>query len=113
MRPTGGSNMNAFVTGLTYANGPITAGIEYENIQSQGAAQLTGVSQRNEQAFALGGAYRVAPGLTLVSEYQYVFRHQGGYNFNTGTVGVIPGSTRLSTSNGQGQGVLFSTILTW
>jgi len=113
MRPSGGVNMNAFVTGITYANGPITLGIEYGNVQSQGAPGLTGLSQRNEQEFAVGGVYRVAPGLALAGEYMYTFRHQGGFNFNTGTVGVIPGSTRLSTSNGQGQGVVLSTILTW
>jgi Gram-negative porin len=113
MRPTGGANMNAFVTGLTYANGPWTAAVEYANVQSQGAQQLTGLSQRNEQEFSFGGNYRVAPGLALVAEYMYVFRHQGGFNFNTGTVGVIPGTTKLGTSNGQGQGLLFATVLTW
>jgi hypothetical protein len=117
MRPTGGANMNAYVTGLTYANGPWTAGIEYGNVQSQGAAQLTGISQRNEQEFAAGGAYRVAPGLSLVAEYQYTFRHQGGYNFQTGTTGpvtVVGGKPVVGgTSNGQAQGVLFATVLTW
>jgi hypothetical protein len=116
MRPVGAPNMNAVVTGLTYANGPYTAGIEWGYVQSQGAAQLTGISQRNEQEFAFGGAYRVAPGLSLAAEYQYVFRHQGGFNFNTGTVGavqVINGQRQLTTVNAQGQGLIFATILTW
>ena len=113
MRPTGGAPMNAFVTGLTYANGPWTAGIEYGNVQSQGAAQLTGVTQRNEQEFATGGAYKVAPGLSLVAEYQYVFRHQGGYNFQTNAASAFESGKAGSTSNGQGQGVLFATVLTW
>jgi predicted porin len=105
MRPTGGPSMNAFVTGITYANGPLAIGIEYGNIQHQGDPTLVGVSQRNEQQFGIGGRYSVAPGLALAAEYMYMFRHQGGFNFNTGTVGT--------TSNGQGQGVVLSTILTW
>jgi len=116
MRPTGAPSMNAVVTGLTYANGPYTAGAEWGFVQSQGAEQMTGTSQRNEQEFAIGGAYRVAPGLSLVAEYQYVFRHQGGWNFNTGAPGVAtaPGSRAGSaTVNAQGQGVLFATVLTW
>jgi Gram-negative porin len=117
MRPTGGAPMNAFVTGLTYANGPWTAGIEYANVQSQGAAQLTGFTQRNEQEFATGGSYKVAPGLQLVGEYMYTFRHQGGFNFNTGAIAATAtkggGVSLNSTGNGQAQGVLFATVLTW
>jgi len=108
MRPTGGVSTNAFITGIQYANGPWTAGFAYANIQSQGAAQLTGISQRNEQAFAVGGAYRVAPGLSLAAEYQYIYRHQGGYNFQTATLG-----TGGATSDAKGQGILFTTALTW
>jgi Gram-negative porin len=113
LRPTGGAPMNAFVTGLTYANGPWTAGIEYGNVQSQGAAQLTGMTQRNEQEFATGGAYKVAPGLQLVGEYMYTFRHQGGYNFQTNAASTFEKGAAGVTSNGQGQGVLFATVLTW
>jgi hypothetical protein len=113
MRPTGAPSMNAVVTGLTYANGPYTAGLEWGYVQSQGAAQLTGISQRNEQEFALGGAYRIAPGLSIGAEYQYIFRHQGGFNFNTGAVGVVSGTKNLSTVNAQGQGLIVATILTW
>ncbi|HVZ10355.1 porin [Rhodopila sp.] len=115
MRPTGGVSMNAYLTGITYANGPITLGVEYGNIQSQGAAQLTGLTQRNEQEFAIGGTYRVAPGLSLVGEYMYTFRHQGMYNFQTNSVGSYACGTKTcyGTSNGQAQGVLFATVLTW
>lgn len=105
MRPQGAPNMNAFIVGATYANGPIAFGVQYGNVQHQGDPTLVNISQRNEQQFGIGGRYSVAPGLTLAAEYMYMFRHQGGFNFNTGTVG--------STSNGQGQGVVFSTILTW
>jgi hypothetical protein len=108
MAPTGGANMNAEVFGLTYANGPITAGIEFGIIDSQGDARLTGVSQRHEYEFATGGAYKLAPGVQLVGEYQYARRHQGGFDFATNTVGVGG-----RTNDSKGQGFLFSTVLTW
>ena len=108
MRPTGGVNENAILGGLTYANGPITLGAEYGVIESQGDARLTGVSQRHEYEIGVGGAYRLAPGVQLVGEYQYVTRHQGGFDFATNTLG-----TAGRTHDVKGQGVLFSTVLTW
>jgi hypothetical protein len=105
MRPVGGAPMNAVVAGLTYANGPITLGVDIGFVDSQGAAQLAGISQRREGEFAIGGNYRLAPGLQLVGEYQYTQRHQGDYNFTTGAIG--------STVDEHAQGVMFSTVLTW
>jgi hypothetical protein len=105
LRPTGAPALNAILTGITYANGPITAGIEFGNIWSQGAAQLTGATQRHEYEFALGGAYKLAPGLQLAAEYQYAYRHQNGYNFSTAAIG--------STVDAKSQQILFATILTW
>jgi len=106
MRPTGGANMNAVVTGLTYANGPLILGAEFGVVESQGDARLVGVSQRHEYEVAFGGNYKLAPGVQLVGEYMYTYRHQGAFNFNTGAVG---GPTR----DAKGQGVLFATVLTW
>ena len=77
-RPTGGAPMNAVVGGVTYSNGPITLGASVADVESQGAAQLTGVSQRHEFEAAFGGNYMLAPGLYVVGEYMYMFRHQGG-----------------------------------
>jgi hypothetical protein len=108
MTPEGGANMNALLPGLTYANGPITAGAQFGDIWSQGAAQLAGVTQRHEYEFAVGGAYKLAPGVQLVGEYQYAYRHQSGWNFATNALGA-----EGSTNNAQSQQVLFSTILTW
>jgi|tagenome__1003787_1003787.scaffolds.fasta_scaffold20840272_1 hypothetical protein len=108
MMPSGGVNENAVVTGLTYANGPITLGLEYGVIESQGDARLTGVSQRHEYEIAFGGAYKLAPGVQLAAEYQYAYRHQGGFDFNTNTLGTA-GRTR----DAQGQGFVVSTVLTW
>jgi len=106
MRPSGGADMNAFVTGLTYVNGPLILGAEFGLVESQGDARLVGVSQRREYEVAFGGNYRLAPGVQLVGEYMYTHRHQGAYNFATGAVG---GPTR----DAQGQGILFATVLTW
>ena len=106
MRPTGGVNENAIVTGLTYANGPITLGVNVGVINSQGDARLTGVSQRREYEIALGGNYRLAPGINLVGEYMYTQRHQGGFDF-------AQGSVTNGTRDAKGQGFLFATVLTW
>jgi hypothetical protein len=105
MTPEGGANMNALLPGVTYANGPLIAGVQFGDIWSQGAAQLAGLTQRHEYEFALGGAYKLAPGVQLVGEYQYAYRHQNGYNFATGSIG--------NTVDAQTQQVLFSTVLTW
>lgn len=108
MRPTGGVAMNAIVTGATYANGPIVLAAEFGLIESQGDARLTGVSQRHEYEAAFGGSYKLAPGVQLVGEYMYMYRHQGGYDFNQVNLGV-GGRTR----DGQGQTGIFGTVLTW
>lgn len=108
MAPTGGVRTNAVVTGLTYANGPITAGAEIGIIDNQGDARLAGVSQRHAYEIGFGGAYRLAPGVQLVGEYQYEQQHQGGFDFATGTLG-----TAGRTHDAKGQGFLFSTVLTW
>jgi len=118
MRPTGGAPENAFLYGLTYANGPLTAGVDAGIIDSQGDARLVHTSQRHEIELGFGGAYRLAPGVQLVAEYQYVQRHQGGFDFNTGTLGTQgPGNTAApagtSTRDAHGQGFLFSTVMTW
>jgi hypothetical protein len=115
MRPTGGAPENAFLYGLTYANGPLTAGVDAGIIDSQGATQLVHTSQRHEVELGFGGAYRLAPGVQLVGEYQYVQRHQGGFDFNTGALGTSSpsGLAGSSTRDAHGQGFLFSTVMTW
>jgi len=107
-RPTGGVSTNALDMGLTYAKGPVTLGATFGIIDSQGDARLTGLSQRHEYELAVGGTYRLAPGLQLVGEYQYAHRHQGGFDFNQGAPG-LNGATR----DAQYQGLTFATVLTW
>ena len=82
LNPSGGVAMNAFVVGLTYANGPWILGAMLEDVNSQGDARLVGVSQRHEVGTAFGGNYKLAPGLQVVMEYQYEYRHQGGFDFS-------------------------------
>jgi predicted porin len=105
MRPTGGASTNAFLPGITYALGPLTLGALVGIVNTQGAAQLTGLTQRHEVEFAAGGAYRLAPGVQVVGEYMYTQRHQGGFDFNQNAFGT--------TRDARGQGLLAATVLTW
>ena len=105
MRPTGGAPENAILTGLIYRNGPWVLGAEIGIVESQGSANLTKVSQRKETEVAFGGTYNAAPGLALVLEYMHTERHQGGFDFLANGVGT--------TRDVKGNGVMFSTIVTW
>ncbi|HVY14414.1 MAG TPA: hypothetical protein VHB27_04250 [Rhodopila sp.] len=107
MKPTGGVDTNAWLLGVTYANGPYTAGLSAGWVNGQGDPRLVGISQRREFEVAVGGNYKVAPGLQLVAEYMYEQRHQGNFNFNTGAIG--PGQTGDSRANS----FLVSTVLSW
>jgi hypothetical protein len=112
MRPSGGAPENGIVTGLTFNNGPLTLGVSTAVIESQGAAQLTNISQRHEFEVAFGGNYNLAPGLYVVGEYMYMMRHQGGFDFNTGAVAVSGGKATF-TRDIHGQGILVSTVVNW
>ena len=115
MRPSGGAPMNAVVTGLTYANGPITAGAEIGIIDDQGAAQLTHISQRHMYEIGFGGSYKLAPGVQLVGEYMYEHLHQGGFDFANNTSASF-GATATkagATRDGQAQSLVFATVLVW
>jgi predicted porin len=105
--PSGGAPMAAELVGLSYAFGPFSIGADAAVIDSQGSAELVHTSQRHEFAFAVGGAYKIAPGINLALEYQYEQKHQGAYNFNTGASGVASGN------NIHGQGLTLATIVNW
>ena len=122
MKPEGGVNQNQFVGGVMWRNGPITVGTQVNFLTSQGDARLVGVSQRREFALAVGGAYALAPGLSVFAEYQYAYRHQGGYNFIAGSVSTgAPGSTALGTTgwkagatrDAHGQAIVLGTAVGW
>jgi predicted porin len=113
MKPEGGAPMSAVLTGLTYANGPVILGAEIGMVNDQGAAQLTGFSQQHDVEIAFGGNYKLAPGVQLVGEYMYEYRHQGAFDFNSGAVGAIqPNGARL-TRDARANALVFSTVLTW
>jgi hypothetical protein len=105
LAPTGGAKMNAGVGGITYANGPWILGAQCEIINSQGDARLVGISQRHELGAAIGGNYKIAPGIQWVTEYQYMQRHQGGFNFTSNSIGT--------TGDARGQGILTGLTVTW
>ena len=101
--------ISATVFGLTYLNGPWTAGFATGLIDTQGSANLVGISQRHQFETALGGNYKLAPGAQLVLEYSYYQTHQGGYNFATNSATTSTGAY----NDVKGQALLFSTMLTW
>jgi hypothetical protein len=109
LTPTGGAPTSATVFGLTYLNGPWTAGFATGLIDTQGSANLVGISQRHQFETALGGNYKLAPGAQLVLEYSYYQTHQGGYNFATNSATTSTGAY----NDVKGQALLFSTMLTW
>jgi hypothetical protein len=120
MRPSGGAPMNAVVAGITYNNGPLTLAVQSGVVESQGANSLTAISQRHEWEIAFGGNYNLAPGLYLVGEYMYTYRHQSGFDFFTGANGV--GSTGAAGTNAfragltrdaKGQALMFATVVNW
>ena len=106
-KPSGGANANAFITGIQYATGPMTIGMSYEYIDSQGAVALAGLTQRKEYAFNVGGSYSLAPGLVLFADYIYQNRKQSGWNFLTATAGSA------ANNQVQGQGFVFGTQVSW
>jgi hypothetical protein len=73
----------------------------------QGVPNLVGISQRHEAAVAIGGAYKLAPGLTMALEYQYDLKHQGGFNF------ITSGSGSGAYNTIKSQGITFATIMSW
>ncbi|HYZ23137.1 MAG TPA: porin [Rhodopila sp.] len=112
MRPTGGVPMNAWLAGLTYANGPITLGADFGVIDSQGDARLTGFSQRHEYEVAFGGNYKLAPGIQLVAAYTYAHRYQGGFDFSQNAPGAVVDGVRRTVPV-QAQELILGTVLTW
>ena len=115
--PTGGVPMQAELGSISYAVGPFSVGVLGGIEDSQGTAQLVGISQRHEVALAVGGAYRIAPGINLCLEYQYVQKHQGDVNLSSGNIGPATAAT-IGASGSAGNdihlnGLTFATIVNW
>jgi hypothetical protein len=88
MPTNGAANANAYLLGVAYTYGPYKIGASWYGFDSQGAVQLTGISQRHENAFAAGGNWQITPGLQAFFEYVYGTRHQGDYDFVSASVGT-------------------------
>ncbi len=105
-KPSGAPDAIGWGAGTKYTFGPYTIGAVYSQYDSQGAYQLTGVSQRHEYVIDAATTYTAAPGLVFWLEYVYGGRHQGDFNFATNSVGP-------AYNNVQAQAVMFGTMVTW
>jgi predicted porin len=106
LQPKGGAPANAWLAGVQYASGPWVAGASYYVFQSQGSPLTVGVSQRVERGLALGTTYTLAPGLDLIASYLYGSRHQGDFNFGTGTIGAASNDVKV-------QLISLATFIKW
>ena len=108
LNPSGGVAMNAFVVGLTYANGPWILGSMLES----SIRKATRVWSASHSATRLGPRSAATtnwpPACKLVVEYQYEYRHQGGFDFSQGTLGVDG-----RTVDSHGQGILTGLVMNW
>jgi len=87
LAPENATNAQAWSINGLYQTGPFTIGATYYQFDDQGAVALTGFSQQHQNAFGIGGNYQAAPGLQFFWEYLYGQKHQGGFNYISGTVG--------------------------
>lgn len=88
--PTDDRNVGAYLVGATYTIDAITVGGHFTQILSAGSQSvLTG--GRRETAFAVGGNYRVAPGLDFFAEYLQSQRKERGFNIGDGVIGGTNG----------------------
>ena len=76
-------DVGAYLVGATYTIDAITVGGHFTQILSAGD-QTFGTGGRRETAFAVGGNYRVAPGLDFFAEYLQSQRKERGVNLGGG-----------------------------
>ena len=107
-KPQHAVNAVGWVGGVKYVTGPWSIGALYGTYDSQGAQQLTGLTQRHENVFYAAATYAVSPGLTAYLDYVYGTRYQGGFNFATG---AATGTTAFN--HVQSQGVMLGTSIKW
>ena len=81
---------DAFLAGATYTIDAITVGGHYTTIWSAGSQTVP--AGRRDIGWAVGGNYRVAPGLDFFAEYINYERKEQGFNFNN-----RPGSPNTTT----------------
>jgi hypothetical protein len=93
LTPQNGVDEIAYMFGAKYVAGPLVVGVAAERGNSQGAVNLTGITQRRSQAIDVGFGCTVAPGFVVYAEYQYDTQYQGAYNFITGAIGSNANNT--------------------
>ncbi|MBB5695206.1 porin [Muricoccus pecuniae] len=92
---------DAFLAGATYTIDAITVGGHYTTIWSAGSQTVP--AGRRDIGWAVGGNYRVAPGLDFFAEYVNYERKEQGFNFNnragspnTTTVDIVLAGFRVA-----------------
>lgn len=93
LEPDGGQAAIGWLAGAQYTAGPLTVGASYFGFNTTGdlpggvdeggtvtAAGLTTGQQMNA-GFAAGATYTLVPGVNLFLDYDWGWRHQGGFNF--------------------------------
>ena len=97
----------AYMVGVKYLTGPLVMGVAAERGNSQGAVNLTGITQRRSQAIDVGLGYTVAPGFVVYAEYRYNTQYQGAFNFVTSAIGSNANNTVKA------QGFLFGNVISF
>ena len=105
LAPDGGVGTHAYLVGVKYVAGPLTAGIVAERGDDQGDIRMTGLTQRRGRGIDAGVSYTYAPGATAWVEYLWNDIYQGGVNQITGARG--------SAANNEirGQGFLIGNVV--
>lgn len=98
LKVDGQTNESSWLVGAQYKMGPMTVGAAYVDDISGGALAADGgplPSQRHMNAVNVGGTYVVAPGLVAWVSATYAHKHQGGFDFLSGTLGPANNSTEI------------------
>jgi predicted porin len=114
LKPQGGVPGLAFMLGGQYATGPVIVGASYFKYKFQGDfTSPTTEGVETDNGIAAGGTYAVAPGLALYLSYLYGWRHQGGFDFNTGLANAVEGTPFGTNNNVQSQVIAVGTVVKW
>jgi predicted porin len=108
--PSGAAPTVGTLIGVGYSNGPWVTGTNIAFEDWQGSLQYTHISQRHEFAFTYMVGYKLAPGINVAAEYEYVQKHQGGYDFYANGANTTPTAVGNDI---HAQGMTFATILSW
>ena len=109
--PVDSRGLDAFLVGATYTIDAITIGGHYLRLVSAGNQNLIGgtaatgplraaTGDRTDTGFAVGGNYRVAPGLDFFAEYLQTQRKERGFDFVTGNTTNVAGSVQRGSNVG-------------